>query len=76
MDKVYVGAYETGSICTQSYRKAGLAEVGWQRGLEGLNTNTLAHKLRSNEAQSGLTRHEQAIACGVVLEGGSEIVGH
>ncbi|KAG8711462.1 hypothetical protein FRC08_015862 [Ceratobasidium sp. 394] len=51
-----------------------LMEIGCQRGLEGLNTDNLAFKMRVDEEQSGLTRHEQAFACGLVLEGGSDIV--
>lgn len=52
----------------------GLAEAGYQRGLRGLNTNSLAYKLRASESQNGLTRHEQTFVCGIVLEGGSDIV--
>ncbi|KAG9118360.1 hypothetical protein FRC07_007149 [Ceratobasidium sp. 392] len=51
-----------------------LNEIGYQRGVEGLNTDNLAYKMRVDEVQSGLTRHEQAFACGLVLEGGSDIV--
>ncbi|CAE6491274.1 unnamed protein product [Rhizoctonia solani] len=51
-----------------------LAEIAWQRGSSGLNTETLAYKLRKNEDTNGLTRHQQAYVCGIVLEGGSEIV--
>lgn len=52
----------------------GLIEAGWQRGVAGLNTGNLAYKMRLDEGRSGLTRHEQGFACGVVLEGGSDIV--
>ncbi|KAG8700983.1 hypothetical protein FRC09_005630 [Ceratobasidium sp. 395] len=51
-----------------------LMEIGCKRGLEGLNTGNLAYKMRVGEAQGGLSRHEQAFACGLVLEGGSDIV--
>ncbi|KAG8680893.1 hypothetical protein FRC09_017895 [Ceratobasidium sp. 395] len=51
-----------------------LAEIGYKRGAEGLNTGNLAYKMRVDEAQNGLTHHEQAFACGLVLEGGSDIV--
>ncbi|QRW01667.1 cytochrome P450 family protein [Ceratobasidium sp. AG-Ba] len=51
-----------------------LIEVGWQRGVEGLNTDNLAYKMRLEEARSGLTRREQGFACGLVLEGGSDVV--
>jgi hypothetical protein len=53
---------------------ADLAEIAWERGTNGFNTNTLAYKLRMNERDSGLTRHQQAYICGIVLEGGSDIV--
>ncbi|QRV87486.1 cytochrome P450 family protein [Ceratobasidium sp. AG-Ba] len=51
-----------------------LAEIGWKRGTEGSNTNNLAYKMRLEGDQSGLSHREQAFACGVVLEGGSDIV--
>ncbi|CAE6436085.1 unnamed protein product [Rhizoctonia solani] len=51
-----------------------LVEIGRQRGISGLNTNTLAHKLRMGEDSNGLTRRQQAYTCGIVLEGGSDIV--
>ncbi|KAF8743120.1 Cytochrome P450, partial [Rhizoctonia solani] len=51
-----------------------LAEIAWERGINGLNTNTLAYKIRMNEDNNGLTRHQQAYICGIVLEGGSDIV--
>lgn len=51
-----------------------LAEIAWQRGSSGLNTNTLAYKLRLDEESTGLTRHQQAYVCGLALEGGSDIV--
>ncbi|CAE6458667.1 unnamed protein product [Rhizoctonia solani] len=51
-----------------------LAEIAWERGINGLNTNTLAYKIRMNEDNNGLTRHQQAYVCGIVLEGGSDIV--
>ncbi|KAF8759876.1 Cytochrome P450 [Rhizoctonia solani] len=51
-----------------------LAEIAWERGINGLNTNTLAYKIRINEDNNGLTRHQQAYVCGIVLEGGSDIV--
>ncbi|ELU45953.1 cytochrome P450 oxidoreductase, putative [Rhizoctonia solani AG-1 IA] len=50
-----------------------LAEIAWERGINGLNTNTLAYKIRINEDNNGLTRHQQAYVCGIVLEGGSDI---
>ncbi|KAG8731898.1 hypothetical protein FRC11_001716 [Ceratobasidium sp. 423] len=52
----------------------GLAEIGWQRGSNGLNTDSLAYKLRLNEDATRLTRNHQAQICGIVLEGGSDIV--
>ncbi|CAE6515911.1 unnamed protein product [Rhizoctonia solani] len=52
----------------------GLAEIGWKRGSSGLNTDNLAYKLRLNEAATRLTRNHQAQICGIVLEGGSDIV--
>ncbi|KAJ1307503.1 hypothetical protein OPQ81_001602 [Rhizoctonia solani] len=52
----------------------GLAEIGWERGSNGLNTDNLAYKLRSSEAVTHLTRNQQAQICGIVLEGGSDIV--
>ncbi|KAF8607576.1 cytochrome P450 [Ceratobasidium sp. AG-I] len=52
----------------------GLAEAGYQRGLAGLNINNLAYKLRMNENQNRLTRHEQAFTCSIILEGGPDIV--
>jgi hypothetical protein len=51
-----------------------LAEIAWERGVSGLNTNTLSYKLRLNEGNTGLTRHQQAYISGLVLEGGSDIV--
>ncbi|KAB5594592.1 O-methylsterigmatocystin oxidoreductase [Ceratobasidium theobromae] len=51
-----------------------LSEIGWQRGLQGFNSNNLAYKLRLNQETNGLTRHEQAFICGIVLEGGTDIV--
>lgn len=51
-----------------------LSEIAWQRGSSGLNTNTLAYKLRLDEDSTGLTRHQQAYVCGLVLEGGSDIL--
>ncbi|CAE6419330.1 unnamed protein product [Rhizoctonia solani] len=51
-----------------------LTEIAWERGINGLNTNTLAYKLRMNEDTNGLTRRQQAYVCGIVLEGGSDIV--
>ena len=51
-----------------------MAEIGWQRGCAGLNIDNLAYKLRLNEEYNGLTRHEQALTCGLALEGGSDIV--
>ncbi|KAF8607703.1 cytochrome P450 [Ceratobasidium sp. AG-I] len=51
-----------------------LAEVGWQRGREGLNPGNLAYKLRADQEHNGLTQREQAYICGIVLEGGSDIV--
>ncbi|CAE6441605.1 unnamed protein product [Rhizoctonia solani] len=52
----------------------GLAEIGWERGSNGLNTDNLAYKLRLNEGVTRLTRNHQAQICGIVLEGGSDIV--
>ncbi|KAF8607575.1 cytochrome P450 [Ceratobasidium sp. AG-I] len=63
---------ELGNWMNELY--TGLAEAGYERGLKGLNTNILAYKLRTDEDQNGLTHHEQAFICGVVLEGGSDIV--
>ncbi|KAH7343963.1 cytochrome P450 [Rhizoctonia solani] len=51
-----------------------LAEIGVQRGIQGLNTNNLAYKLRLGEKSTGLSRHQQAFTCGIVLEGGTDIV--
>ncbi|KAH7341797.1 cytochrome P450 [Rhizoctonia solani] len=52
----------------------GLAEIGWERGSNGMNTDNLAYKLRLNESVTRLTRNHQAQICGIVLEGGSDIV--
>ncbi|CAE6526708.1 unnamed protein product [Rhizoctonia solani] len=52
----------------------GLARIGWERGSNGLNTDNLAYKLRLNEGVTLLTRNHQAQICGIVLEGGSDIV--
>ncbi|QRV87494.1 cytochrome P450 family protein [Ceratobasidium sp. AG-Ba] len=52
----------------------GLAEIGWNRGVEGLNPDNLAYKMRLDEKQNKLSRHEQAFACGILLEAGSDIV--
>ncbi|CAE6485323.1 unnamed protein product [Rhizoctonia solani] len=49
-------------------------DIGVQRGMQGLNTNNLAYKLRMGEEGTGLTRHQQAFVCGIVLEGGTDIV--
>ncbi|KAF8688683.1 Cytochrome P450, partial [Rhizoctonia solani] len=65
-------AKEVGEIMDKIY--GDLAEIGRERGVSGLNTNTLAHKLQVSEDSSGLTRRQQAYTCGVVLEGGSDIV--
>lgn len=51
-----------------------LASIAWERGVSGLNTNTLSYKLRLNESSNGLTRHQQEYISGLVLEGGSDIV--
>ncbi|EUC67444.1 cytochrome P450 family protein [Rhizoctonia solani AG-3 Rhs1AP] len=51
-----------------------LSEIGVQRGMQGLNTNNLAYKLRLGEESTGLNRHQQAFICGIVLEGGTDIV--
>ncbi|CAE6462497.1 unnamed protein product [Rhizoctonia solani] len=51
-----------------------LANNAWDRGINGLNTNTLAYTLRVNEDRNGLTRRQQAYTCGIILEGGSDIV--
>lgn len=37
--------------------------------------NTLSYKLRASEGDNGLSRHFQAYIAGLVLEGGSDIVG-
>ncbi|KAF8605479.1 cytochrome P450 [Ceratobasidium sp. AG-I] len=63
---------EIGVLNDRLYNK--LAEIGWQRGCAGLNTDNLAYKLRLGEDHNGLTRHEQALTCGLALEGGSDIV--
>ncbi|KAJ1307502.1 hypothetical protein OPQ81_001601 [Rhizoctonia solani] len=52
----------------------GLADIGWERGVNGLSPNNLAYKLRLNEGATGMTRHRQAHVCGLLLEGGSDIV--
>ncbi|CAE6425232.1 unnamed protein product [Rhizoctonia solani] len=52
----------------------GLADIGWERGSNGMNTDNLAYKLRLNEGINRLTRNHQAQICGIVLEGGSDIV--
>ncbi|KAG8730535.1 hypothetical protein FRC11_006492 [Ceratobasidium sp. 423] len=51
-----------------------LANIAWERGIKGLNTDTLAYRLRTNEDGNGLTRRQQAYTCGIILEGGSDIV--
>ncbi|QRW01674.1 cytochrome P450 family protein [Ceratobasidium sp. AG-Ba] len=51
-----------------------LADIAWDRGVSGQNTNTLAYKFRMDEQATGLTRRQQAFACGIALEGGSDIV--
>ncbi|CAE6425215.1 unnamed protein product [Rhizoctonia solani] len=52
----------------------GLADIGWERGVNGLGLDNLAYKLRLNEGSTGMTRHRQAHVCGLLLEGGSDIV--
>lgn len=52
-----------------------MAEIGWQRGCAGLNQDNLAYKLRLEEGNNELTRHEQILTCGLALEGGADIVG-
>ncbi|CAE6410567.1 unnamed protein product [Rhizoctonia solani] len=51
-----------------------LAEIGWERGSAGLNTDNFSYKLRLNEGATKLTRNHQAQVCGIALEGGSDIV--
>ncbi|CAE6472769.1 unnamed protein product [Rhizoctonia solani] len=65
-------AKKIGEIMDKVY--GDLAEIGRERGINGLNTNTLANKLRLSEESSGLTRRQQAYTCGIGLEGGSDIV--
>ncbi|CAE6405195.1 unnamed protein product [Rhizoctonia solani] len=52
----------------------GLADIGVRRGMQGLNTNNLAYKLRVGNESAGLTCHQQALICAVALEGGTDIV--
>ncbi|CAE6435169.1 unnamed protein product [Rhizoctonia solani] len=52
----------------------GLADIGWERGVSGMNPDNLVYKLRLNEVNTGITRHRQAHVCGLILEGGSDIV--
>ncbi|KAF8684939.1 Cytochrome P450 [Rhizoctonia solani] len=65
-------AKKIGEIMDKVY--GDLAEIGRERGINGLNTNTLANKLRLSEESSGLNRRQQAYTCGIGLEGGSDIV--
>ncbi|KAJ1308479.1 hypothetical protein OPQ81_004183 [Rhizoctonia solani] len=51
-----------------------LMDIGVQRGMQGLNVNNLAYKLRLGEENTGLSRRQQAFICGIVLEGGTDIV--
>ncbi|CAE7084365.1 unnamed protein product [Rhizoctonia solani] len=51
-----------------------LAEIGWERGVNGYNTDNLAYNLRLNEASHGMTRHQQILTCGIVLEGATDVV--
>ncbi|KAG8695718.1 hypothetical protein FRC11_001269, partial [Ceratobasidium sp. 423] len=51
-----------------------LAEIGWERGINGYNTDNFAYKLRLNEMSNGMTRHQQILTCGVMLEGGTDII--
>ncbi|CAE6428795.1 unnamed protein product [Rhizoctonia solani] len=67
-DKVHI----IGKLMDRLY--CGLADIGWERGVNGLNPNNLAYKLRLNEATTGMTRHHQAHVCGLIFEGGSDIV--
>ncbi|CEL59386.1 O-methylsterigmatocystin oxidoreductase OS=Aspergillus flavus (strain ATCC 200026 / FGSC A1120 / NRRL 3357 / JCM 12722 / SRRC 167) GN=ordA PE=2 SV=1 [Rhizoctonia solani AG-1 IB] len=51
-----------------------LAELGVHRGMQGLNTNNLAYKLRLGSGSNNLTRHQQDFTCSVALQGGTDIV--
>ncbi|CAE6410582.1 unnamed protein product [Rhizoctonia solani] len=51
-----------------------LAQIGWERGVNGHNTDNFAYKLRLNEKVHGLTWHQQILACGLTLEAGTDIV--
>jgi hypothetical protein len=74
MRKAYGGKDLAVSSAMTNDNTTELAEIGWERGINGLNTNTLAYKLRMSENSNGLTRQQQAYTCGVVFEGGSDIV--
>ncbi|CCO31959.1 Steroid 17-alpha-hydroxylase/17,20 lyase [Rhizoctonia solani AG-1 IB] len=74
MRKAYGGKDLAVSSAMTNDNTTDLAEIGWERGINGLNTNTLAYKLRMSENSNGLTRQQQAYTCGVVFEGGSDIV--
>ncbi|KAG8731899.1 hypothetical protein FRC11_001717 [Ceratobasidium sp. 423] len=63
---------DIGKIMDKLY--CGLADIGWERGINGLNPDNLAYKLRLNEGTTRMTRHRQAHVCGLLLEGGSDIV--
>ncbi|CAE6461268.1 unnamed protein product [Rhizoctonia solani] len=65
-------AKKTGELMDKVY--GDLAHIGRERGINGLNSNTLANKLRESEHHSGLTQRQQAYTCGIGLEGGSDIV--
>ncbi|KAH7341798.1 cytochrome P450 [Rhizoctonia solani] len=63
---------EIGKLMDKLY--CGLADIGWERGVSGLGLDNLAYKLRLGEGSTGMTRHRQAHVCGLLLEGGSDIV--
>ena len=78
MDKLYCGGSSECWVYTAHdlliFVTIDLSELGVQRGMQGLNTNNLAYKLRLGEEAIGLNRHQQAFVCGIVLEGGTDIV--
>ncbi|KAG8745757.1 hypothetical protein FRC10_007018 [Ceratobasidium sp. 414] len=71
--EVMEGLYE-GATLPPSSNRLDLADIAWDRGVSGQNANTLGFKFRLDEQASGLTRRQQAFACGIILEEGSDTV--
>lgn len=73
MEKLYTGKFKQISLSNLT-NLLDLSELGWQRGRDGLNPDNLAYKLRADQEHNRLTQRERAYICGIVLEGGSDIV--